>query len=161
MPVYPRGTRRPLPDHRNSNTQHVTIGGRDVYLHVDEYEDGSPGEIWINMPKVGEVLQHMLNQFAATVSLNLQFGVPLDVLVDQFVYVRFGPDGIVEGHASIKICTSVVDFVSRYLGVTYLKREDLGHMSIPGFATEAPPKEALKPSTTVSPLHLAKKTDET
>jgi len=99
-----------------------------VFLRTGEYEDGGLGEIFIDMHKEGAAFRSMMNCFAISVSMGLQYGVPLEDLVDQFCFTRFEPHGRVDGHENIRACTSVIDYVFRVLGYEYLGRTDLVHV---------------------------------
>jgi len=124
----PKLRRRRLPKRRHGFTQEARIGGHKVFLRTGEYEDGTIGEIFIDMHKEGAAFRSMMNCFAISVSMGLQYGVPLDDLVDQFCFTRFEPHGRVDGHDNIRACTSVVDYVFRVLGIEYLGRTDLAHI---------------------------------
>ncbi len=124
----PKLRRRRLPKRRHGFTQEARIAGHKVFLRTGEYEDGTLGEIFIDMHKEGAAFRSMMNCFAISVSMGLQYGVPLDDLVDQFVFTRFEPQGRIEGHENLKACTSVVDYVFRVLGIEYLSRTDLAHI---------------------------------
>jgi ribonucleoside-diphosphate reductase alpha chain len=124
----PKLRRRRLPKRRHGFTQEARIGGHKVFLRTGEYEDGTVGEIFIDMHKEGAAFRSMMNCFAITVSMGLQYGVPLEDLVDQFCFTRFEPHGRVDGHDNIRACTSVVDYVFRVLGIEYLARTDLAHI---------------------------------
>ncbi|MFL5364375.1 MAG: vitamin B12-dependent ribonucleotide reductase, partial [Myxococcales bacterium] len=121
--------RRRLPSKRHGITQEAKVGGNKVFLRTGEYEDGTIGEIFIDMHKEGAALRSVMNCFAMLVSIALQYGVPLEVLVEQFVFTRFEPQGPVQGHDRVKFATSVIDYVFRALGVEYLKRDDLAHVT--------------------------------
>jgi ribonucleoside-diphosphate reductase alpha chain len=121
-------SRRRLPSKRYGITQEAKVGGNKVFLRTGEYEDGTLGEIFIDMHKEGAALRSVMNCFAMLVSMALQYGVPLDVLVEQFVFTRFEPQGPVQGHDRVKFATSVIDYIFRTLGVEYLKRDDLAHV---------------------------------
>jgi ribonucleoside-diphosphate reductase alpha chain len=121
----PLHNRRPLPSRRNGYTQKAKIGGHSLFLRTGEYPDGSLGEIFLDMHREGAAFRSLLNSFAIAVSLGLQYGVPLEENVDAFVFTRFEPNGIVQGHDNIKITTSVLDFIFRDLALAYLKRTDL------------------------------------
>jgi ribonucleoside-diphosphate reductase alpha chain len=125
----PKLRRRRLPKRRVGFTQEARIGGHKVFLRTGEYEDGTLGEIFIDMHKEGAAFRSMMNCFAISVSMGLQYGVPLEDLVDQFTFTRFEPHGRVEGHDNIRACTSVVDYVFRVLGLEYQDRVDLVHIS--------------------------------
>jgi ribonucleoside-diphosphate reductase alpha chain len=120
--------RRRLPRRRHGFTQEARIAGHKVFLRTGEYEDGGLGEIFIDMHKEGAAFRSMMNCFAIAVSMGLQYGVPLEDLVDQFCFTRFEPHGRVEGHENIKVATSVIDYVFRVLGYEYLNRTDLAHV---------------------------------
>jgi ribonucleoside-diphosphate reductase alpha chain len=120
--------RRRLPRRRHGFTQEARIAGHKVFLRTGEYEDGKLGEIFIDMHKEGAAFRSMMNCFAIAVSMGLQYGVPLEDLVDQFCFTRFEPHGRVEGHDNIKVATSVIDYVFRVLGYEYLDRTDLAHV---------------------------------
>jgi ribonucleoside-diphosphate reductase alpha chain len=124
----PKLRRRRLPKRRHGFTQEARIGGHKVFLRTGEYEDGTVGEIFIDMHKEGAAFRSMMNCFAISVSMGLQYGVPLEDLVDQFCFTRFEPHGRVDGHDNIRACTSVVDYVFRVLGIEYLARTDLAHI---------------------------------
>ena len=123
--------RRRLPKRRHGFTQEARIGGHKVFLRTGEYEDGTVGEIFIDMHKEGAAFRSIMNCFAISVSMGLQYGVPLEDLVDQFCFTRFEPQGRVDGHENIRVCTSVVDYVFRVLGLEYLDRTDLAHVVDP------------------------------
>jgi len=138
----PRLQRRRLPKKRYGFTQEARVAGQKIYLRTGEYEDGTLGEIFIDMHKEGAAFRSMLNCFAIAISLGLQYGVPLEEFVDAFVYTRFEPQGPVEGHPHVKFATSIIDYIFRVLGIEYLKRYDLAHV---------PPEEAIKESRPLSP----------
>ncbi len=117
--------KRRLPNRRTGYTQKAKIGGQTVFLRTGEYEDGMLGEIFLDMHKEGAAYRSLTNCFAIAVSLGLQHGVPLSEFVDKFAYVRFEPNGIVEGHDHIKMAASVVDFIFRELALSYLGRSDM------------------------------------
>jgi ribonucleoside-diphosphate reductase alpha chain len=121
--------RRRLPDRRAGYTQKARIGNHKMYLRTGEYEDGSLGEIFIDMHKEGAAFRSMTNCFAIAVSLGLQHGVPLDEFVDAFLFTRFEPNGIVSGNPHIKMSTSVIDYIFRELAITYMDRADLAHVA--------------------------------
>ena len=116
--------RRRLPKKRFGFTQEARVGGQKVYLRTGEYEDGTLGEIFIDMHREGAALRSIMNCFAIAISLGLQYGVPLEEYVDCFTFTRFEPSGPVEGHPNIKMATSVVDYIFRVLGLEYLGRTD-------------------------------------
>ncbi len=116
-----------LPDRRKGYIQKATVGGHKVYLHTGEFDDGSLGEIFIDMHKEGAAFRSLMNNFAIAISIGLQYGVPLEEFVEAFVFTRFEPQGIVEGNDAIRMATSILDYVFRELAVSYLGRTDLAH----------------------------------
>ncbi len=116
--------RRSLPKKRRGITYALKVASTRLYLRTGEYEDGSLGEIFIDIAKEGSSIRSMFNSFAMAVSLGLQHGVPLDEYVDMFTFTRFEPSGPVSGHDNIKFCTSIVDLIFRVLGFEYLGRTD-------------------------------------
>lgn len=124
----PHGLRIRLPKKRAGFTQEARVGGHKIFLRTGEYEDGSLGEIFIDMHKEGAAFRSLMNCFAMSVSVGLQYGVPLQTYVDQFTFTRFEPQGMVEGHPYVKLSTSIVDYIFRVLGVEYLHRYDLAHI---------------------------------
>ncbi len=135
------GERARLPKKRMGYTQEARVGGHKIFLRTGMYEDGTLGEIFIDMHKEGAAFRSLMNCFAMSVSIGLQYGVPLQTYVDQFTFTRFEPQGPVEGHPNVKFATSIVDFIFRSLGVEYLHRYDLAH---------------IKPEIDASPLDAAR-----
>ncbi|MBA4494947.1 vitamin B12-dependent ribonucleotide reductase [Paenactinomyces guangxiensis] len=127
--------RRRLPRKRDGFTQEARIAGQKIFVRTGEYEDGSLGEIFIDMHKAGSTMRGMLDAFAVAVSLGLQHGVPLQKYVDSLTFTRFEPAGTVD-HPNIKIATSVIDYVFRLLGMEYLEKTD--------FVQVPPKKEELR-----------------
>jgi ribonucleoside-diphosphate reductase alpha chain len=132
LPMAPNsrlyGERARLPKKRHGFTQEARVGGHKIFLRTGEYDDGTLGEIFIDMHKEGAAFRSLMNCFAMSVSVGLQYGVPLQTYVDQFTFTRFEPQGPVEGHPYVKFATSIVDFIFRALGVEYLHRHDLAHI---------------------------------
>ena len=120
--------RRRLPDRRAGYTQKARIGNHKMYIRTGEYEDGTLGEIFIDMHKEGAAFRSMTNCFAIAVSLGMQHGVPLEEYVDAFLFTRFEPNGVVQGNPYIKMSTSIIDYIFRELAITYLGRTDLAHV---------------------------------
>jgi ribonucleotide reductase alpha subunit/intein/homing endonuclease len=120
--------RRRLPDRRTGYTQKARIGGHKIYIRTGEYEDGTLGEIFLDMHKEGAAFRSMMNSFAIAISLGLQHGVPLDEFVDAFQFVRFEPNGMVQGNPHIKMTTSLIDYIFRELAISYLGRSDLAQV---------------------------------
>jgi len=117
--------RRQMPARRRGYTQKARVGGHKVYIRTGEYEDGSLGEIFVDMHREGAAFRSLMNCFAIAVSLGLQYGVPLEEFVEAFVFTRFEPNGSVTGHENIKMSTSVIDYIFRELALSYLDRTDL------------------------------------
>jgi ribonucleoside-diphosphate reductase alpha chain len=120
--------RERLPSRRKGYTQKAVVGGHKVYLRTGEYDDGRLGEIFIDMHKEGATLRSIINNFAIAISLGLQYGVPLEEYVDAFTFTRFEPSGAVQGNDTIKMATSILDYVFRELAISYLGRYDLAHV---------------------------------
>ncbi|HEU4402031.1 MAG TPA: vitamin B12-dependent ribonucleotide reductase, partial [Candidatus Polarisedimenticolia bacterium] len=118
----PRAVRRRLPDERRAITHKFSIGGHDGYVTVGMYEDGQPGEIFLVMAKEGSVVSGLMDCFATAVSMALQYGVPLQVLVDKFSHVRFEPSGFTN-NPEIPIAKSIVDYIFRWLASKFLTRD--------------------------------------
>ncbi len=142
--VY-KAIRRKLPTKRKGFVQEATVGGHKVYLRTGEYQNGKLGEIFIDMYKEGASYRSILNCFAVAVSKALQYGVPLEEMVDSFTFTRFEPSGMVGGHDKIKNATSILDFVFRTLGHEYLGREDFLHVKpIDEMPSESKEKESVQ-----------------
>jgi len=120
--------RQKLPHRRKGYTQKAIVGGHKVYLRTGEYEDGSLGELFIDMHKEGAAFRSLMNNFAIAVSIGLQYGVPLEEFVDAYTFTRFEPSGMVEGNDAVKMATSVLDYLFRELAISYLGRNDLAHV---------------------------------
>ena len=160
-PAPATGGRVRLPKKRRGFTQEARVGEHKVFLRTGEYEDGSLGEIFIDMHKEGAAFRSMMNVFAMSISLGLQHGVPLEEFVDQFTFTRFEPQGIVTGHESIKMATSIVDYIFRLLAVEYLGRHDLAHVKpVVDQPTEISPESlaqldrAITAAKVSTPVHL-------
>ena len=125
-----RAEREKLPHRRKGYTQKAIVGGHKVYLRTGEYEDGKLGEIFIDMHKEGAAFRSLMNNFAIAVSIGLQYGVPLEEFVEAFTFTRFEPQGIVTGNDTIKMSTSILDYIFRELAISYLDRNDLGHVDV-------------------------------
>ncbi len=127
--VESRGVdRERLPGRRKGYTQKAIVGGHKVYLRTGEYEDGRLGEVFIDMHKEGAAFRSLMNNFAIAISIGLQYGVPLEEFVEAYTFTRFEPSGMVEGNDTIKMATSVVDYIFRELAISYLGRHDLAHV---------------------------------
>ena len=117
--------REKLPDRRKGYIQKASVGGHKLYLHTGEFEDGRIGEIFVDMHKEGAAFKSLMNSFAISVSLGLQYGVPLEEFVDAFIFTRFEPAGKVTGNDRIRKATSILDYIFKELAVSYLGNTDL------------------------------------
>jgi len=135
--------RRKLPDERHSLTHKFSVGGHEGYIHVGLYDSGEPGEIFIRMAKEGSTISGLMDSFATAVSLALQHGVPLRLLVDKFSRMRFEPSGFT-GNPELPRATSVMDYLFRWLGAKFLRSE-----------SEAEGTEEAKPAESAAPAVAA------
>ncbi len=119
-----KADRRRLPDERQAITHKFSIAGHEGYITAGLYEDGTPGEIFITMSKEGSTISGLMDAFATSVSMALQYGVPLRVLVEKFQHMRFEPSGFT-GNREIPIAKSVLDYIFRWLGKKFLPPEEL------------------------------------
>jgi len=115
--------RKRLPDQRDATIHKFSINGNEGYLMVGLYADGSPGEIFVVMSKEGSTISGLMDAFATSISIALQYGVPLRVLVNKFIHTRFEPAGMTN-NPEVRFAKSVVDYIFRYLGLKYLSKED-------------------------------------
>ena len=120
-PVAPDGTprRHKLPDERRAITHKFSVGGHEGYITVGLYEDGTPGEIFLTMAKEGSTISGLMDSFATAISLTLQYGVPLEALVEKFSHMRFEPSGYTK-NPEIPIAKSLVDYLFRWLASKFL-----------------------------------------
>jgi ribonucleoside-diphosphate reductase alpha chain len=123
-----RTYKKKLPNRRGGYTQAATIGGTKLYLRTGEYEDGTLGEIFLDIHREGAGFRAVLNCFAIAVSMGLQRGVPLEEFCDAFLFTRFEPNGMVQGSDTVKFSTSLIDFVFRELAISYLGRYELAQV---------------------------------
>ena len=114
-----RPFRRRLPDERPSITHKFDIAGHEGYIHAGMYEDGQPGEIFIKMSKEGSTISGLMDSFATAISMALQYGVPLRVLVDKFSHMRFEPSGFTKTR-DIPMAKSIMDYIFRWLATKFL-----------------------------------------
>jgi ribonucleoside-diphosphate reductase alpha chain len=140
--LFPGTKRRKLPSERNSITHKFSIGGHEGYITVGMYKDGQPGEIFIKMAKEGSTLSGIMDAFALSVSISLQYGVPLRALVDKFVNSRFEPSGYT-GNGDIRYAKSIVDYIGRWLGGKFISQDYLD-------GDRTPPEEDAEPSAASS-----------
>ena len=125
----PEPVRRRLPETRDSITHKFSIEGHEGYITVGMYEDGSPGEIFVTMAKEGSAISGMMDAFATSISLTLQYGVPLIDLVHKFSHMRFEPAGRTENR-EIPVAQSVVDYIFRWLASRFLSEEEKAELGV-------------------------------
>ena len=118
-----RAVRRKLPDERQAITHKFSINEFEGYITVGLYEDGQPGEIFLVMAKQGSTISGLMDSFATAISIALQYGVPLQTLVDKFSHTRFEPSGFTK-HKEIPIAKSITDYIFRWLASKFLSRDD-------------------------------------
>jgi ribonucleoside-diphosphate reductase alpha chain len=119
-----RAHRQKLPEERNSLTHKFSVAGSEGYITVGMYKDGQPGEVFIKMAKEGSTLSGVMDGLALSLSIGLQYGVPLKVLVDKLINMRFEPSGITE-NPEIRFASSLLDYVGRWLGGKFISRDYL------------------------------------
>jgi ribonucleoside-diphosphate reductase alpha chain len=134
--------RRKLPDERNSITHKFDIAGHEGYITVGLFDDGTPGEIFLTMAKEGSTISGFADAFAQAISYALQYGVPLQVLVDKFSHARFEPSGMTK-NPEIRFAKSIVDYIFRWLATKFLSPEAQFHV---GVNVKEPVAEAAKPA---------------
>lgn len=117
-----RPIRRRLPDKRDSITHKFSVGGHEGYMHVGFFEDRTPGEVFLTMSKQGSTISGLMDSIAILISVALQYGVPLESLVDKFSHVRFEPSGFTQDR-DIPMANSIVDYVFRWLGKEFLPKD--------------------------------------
>jgi ribonucleoside-diphosphate reductase alpha chain len=142
--VESRPVRRHLPVERHSITHKFSVAGHEGYLTIGMYQDGAPGEIFIVMAKEGSTLSGVMDSFATTCSMALQYGVPLKVLVDKFSHTRFEPSGFTS-NPQVPYAKSIMDYIFRYLASKFLPAEEAKAL---GVQIDEPP---LTPLTIQSP----------
>ncbi len=114
--------RRKLPDERMSVTHKFSVAGHEGYITVGMYEDGSPGEVFIKMNKEGSTLSGVMDMWATSMSMNLQYGVPLEVLCTKMAHSRFDPMGMTT-NKEIPMAKSFMDYLARWLALKFLTKE--------------------------------------
>jgi ribonucleoside-diphosphate reductase alpha chain len=137
--VESRPVRRHLPVERHSITHKFAVAGHEGYLTIGMYEDGTPGEIFIVMAKEGSTLSGVMDSFATTCSMALQYGVPLKVLVDKFSHTRFEPSGFTS-NPQVPYAKSIMDYIFRYLASKFLPADEAKAL---GVQVEEPPLTSL------------------
>src|SRR6058998_2305454 len=130
-PPVPLTQRRRLPEDRTEVGRKFRVGDYEGYIHVGLYDDGTPGDIFIDIAKEGTTLAGLMNSFMISVSLGLQYGVPLEVYVSKFAHMRFEPSGQTND-ADIRVAKSIVDYIFRWMGKKFLsadQQEEIGILS--------------------------------
>jgi len=155
--VKSRPVRRHLPVERHSITHKFSVAGHEGYLTIGMYEDGVPGEIFIVMAKEGSTLSGVMDSFATTCSMALQYGVPLKVLVDKFTHTRFEPSGYTS-NPQVPYAKSIMDYIFRYLASKFLPPEEASALGVQideppltGLKVFAPPRLAAQANPPVMP----------
>jgi ribonucleoside-diphosphate reductase alpha chain len=161
--VVKGAVRKPLPRVRNSKTFSFTVAGSHGYLTVGEYDDGTPGEIFMRLAKQGSTLAGFMDALAISVSHGLQYGVPLKDYVKSFTSMSFAPAGITDD-AEVRTASSLMDYVARRLAISYLPFDDrleLGLASIDDMPTEQTsllaPQEPVTAQTTMQMADVSEK----
>jgi ribonucleoside-diphosphate reductase alpha chain len=121
--------RRKLPSVRKAMTHKFSIAGHEGYITVGMYDDGQPGEIFLVMAKEGSAISGLMDSFATAISLALQYGVPLKVLIDKFSHVRFEPSGHT-GNQEVPFAKSIVDYIFRWLASKFMTKEEQLHTGV-------------------------------
>jgi ribonucleoside-diphosphate reductase alpha chain len=166
--LFGRQQREKMPVERASVTHKFSVGGHEGYITAGMYEDGRPGEIFIKMSKEGSTLSGIMDGLALTISIGLQYGVPLKVFVDKLLNTRFEPSGIT-ANPNIRFVSSVLDYIARWLGGRFISSDYLklngeqaavAHGPAPAAATaSAVNAEALRLAPPVTNLTSSKPRD--
>jgi ribonucleoside-diphosphate reductase alpha chain len=136
-----RPARRKLPDERHSITHKFSIAGHEGYITVGMYEDGKPGEIFLVMAKEGSTISGLMDAFATSISMALQYGVPLEALVEKFSHVRFEPSGFTK-NSEIPYAKSITDYIFRWLASKFLSPEHQAAVGVQTSETSLKPESA-------------------
>jgi len=142
--LFVRTRRRKLPVERRSITHKFSFGGHEGYLTVGMYEDGSPGEIFIKMAKEGSTLSGIMDGFALSVSIALQYGVPLKALVDKFAHTRFEPSGFT-GNPDVPYARSILDYIARWLARKFIAPDYFAQRDVQEEAALGPQQSKVVP----------------
>ena len=148
--AIPKPVRRRLPDEREAITHKFSIAGHEGYITVGKFENGNPGEMFITMSKVGSTVSGLMDSFATGISLALQYGVPLKVLVNKFSHSRYEPSGITN-NPEVRFAKSITDYIFRWLAIKFLPAGERGAAEvaegIDSIGLASHPKTAAKPAT--------------
>ncbi len=145
--------RRPLPNRRRAITFKVRLNGAAVFVTTGEYEDGTLGEVFVIVSRCGSTLRGVLDAWATQVSMSLQWGQPLEDIVESFLWRSFEPNGTVEGHPDIVRATSVIDLVVRILAIHYCGARHLANAPTDGLETPPEPSSSQQPASVEEPPH--------
>ena len=148
--VVERPLRKRLPSERTALTHRFEVGGHEGYITVGLYEDGTPGEIFLRMAKEGSTVSGLMDAFATAVSMALQYGVPLQALVDKFSHTRFDPQGFTK-NPEIPIAKSIMDYIFRWLASRFLSIEERDRLGIIRREPDGTPSAPGVPSTLPAP----------
>jgi ribonucleoside-diphosphate reductase alpha chain len=148
-----RLSRRKLPDERKALTHKFDIAGHEGYITVGMYEDGSPGEIFVSMSKQGSTISGLMDSFATAISYALQYGVPLQFLVDKFAHMRFEPSGFTK-NPQIPYAKSIVDYLFRWMASKFLDEDAKREVGV--VVEDSPLAERKDPAGPVASLHDGK-----
>jgi ribonucleoside-diphosphate reductase alpha chain len=149
--IIERPMRRRLPDTRRSITHHFNVAGHEGYLTVGQYDDGSPGELFITMSKEGSTIGGLMDSLGTAISVALQYGVPIESLVTKFAHQRFEPMGMTTNR-DIPFAKSLVDYIFRWMGMEF----------IPGYReANAPPRSQGSTKSADTPSHATQHAGDT
>jgi ribonucleoside-diphosphate reductase alpha chain len=150
----PRPARRKLPDERRSITHKFSIAGHEGYITVGMYEDGKPGEIFLVMAKEGSTISGLMDAFATSISMSLQYGVPLETLVEKFSHVRFEPSGFTK-NPEIPYAKSLTDYIFRWLASKFLSAEQKETVGVQTVEKTDAPAAVSTPGAAAVPVKTA------
>src|SRR5205823_4302694 len=145
--LFARAQREKMPAERSSVTHKFSVGGHEGYITVGLYEDNRPGEVFIKMSKEGSTLSGVMDGLALTISIGLQYGVPLKVFVDKLLNTRFEPSGIT-ANANIRFVSSVLDYIARWLGGRFISSD---YLKLNGHAPEVIATAPLQTTLAIPP----------
>ena len=123
------GQRRRMPDERQAVTHKFSVGGQEGYITIGLFEDGAPGELFITISKEGSTLSGIMDAFATSISIGLQYGVPLKTFVRKYGHARFEPSGLTT-NKDIRMAKSVVDYIFRWMALKFLNKDDLEELGL-------------------------------
>ena len=146
--------RRRVPEDRIEVGRKFQVGDYEGYIHVGLFEDGTPGDIFVDIAKEGTTLAGLMNSFMISVSLGLQYGVPLEVYVSKFSHMRFEPSGLTND-ADIRVAKSIVDYIFRWMGKKFLTAEQQEEAGILTAEVKARLAQAYAAGEASEPAHEA------